>query len=301
MPPELDMPRLETRRTRSADGTLIAYYATDPPRPDAPVLVLANGLAGHHRVWAAQLRYFGDRYRIVTWDYRGLFGSAHPVTGQSDLYGMVRQIEDLQAVLRAEDLGDIGLIGWSVGVQVALEAYRRMPERIRCLVLVNGAAGRPFDGVLGMPLVSRLVTRAVGWTGRGRQLLGAAMGTPVRRRRVARALRLAGLVAPTLAPELVERLVGDISDLSLSAFDSTLRALAAHDASDVLPTVTVPTLVMAGARDPFTPPALAHRMARALPNSDILVVPQGRHFLCLEFPDLVNLRLEQFLQDADLV
>ena len=298
---EPDTPRLETRRTRSADGTLIAYYATDPPRPDAPALVLANGLAGHHRAWSAQLGYFGDRYRIVTWDYRGLFGSAHPVTGRGEGYGMERQIEDLEAVLAAEDLDQVGLVGWSIGVQVALEAYRHMPERVRCLVLVNGAAGRPFDGVLDLPLVGRLFTRAVGWTAQGRKLLGAALGTPGRRRRLAQALRVGGLIAPTVAPDVVERLVGDISDLSLSAYDGTLRAMAAHDATSLLPTVAAPTLVLAGALDPFTPPALAHRIARQLPNSDIMVVPQGRHFLCLEFPDLVNLRVEQFLQDVGLV
>ncbi|MBW2527911.1 MAG: alpha/beta hydrolase, partial [Deltaproteobacteria bacterium] len=53
--------------------------------------------------------------------------------------------------------------------------------------------------------------------------------------------------------------------------------------------------------DPFTPPALAHRIARQIPDSEVLVVPGGRHFVCLEFPDLVNLRLEQFLQDTGLI
>ncbi|MBW2528928.1 MAG: alpha/beta fold hydrolase, partial [Deltaproteobacteria bacterium] len=153
MLPEPDTPRFSTRRTRSADGTLIAYYTTDGPHAHAPVLVLANGLAGHHRAWSAQLSYFADRCRIVTWDYRGLFGSAHPVTDGAEAYGIDRQLEDLAAVLAAEELDEVGLVGWSIGVQIALEAHRAMPDRVRCLVLVNGTAGHPFAGLLDRPLV----------------------------------------------------------------------------------------------------------------------------------------------------
>lgn len=294
---EPDTPRLETRRTRSADGTLIAYYATDPPRPDAPALVFAGGLAGHLRAWSAQMRYFGDRYRLMTWDYRGLFGSSHPISARPNAYGMGRQLEDLEAVLNAEDLHQVGLVGWSMGVQVALEAYRFMPSRLRCLVLINGVAGRPLDNMTRIPGLGRLVGRT-GLTTLRRQALSAALRTPARRRRIAHALQRFGLIAPTVAPEVVERLVGDIADLSLTAYAHTLATIRAHDATDVLPTVTIPSLVIVGQHDPFTPPAMAQSMARQLPNSEVLVVPGGRHYLCLEYPDLVNLRLEQFLNDV---
>jgi pimeloyl-ACP methyl ester carboxylesterase len=285
---------LATRRTRSADGTLIAYHTTEPPRPEAPVVVLAGGLGGHHRSWSPQIAYFGDRLRFVTWDYRGLFGSARPRQDEADGYAMARQLQDLQAVLAAEGLGRVALVGWSMGVQVALEACARMPERVRSLVLINGTASRPLDWLGSVPGHGLLVSRLVGLAAHGGPLLAALVRSAARRRRLAGGLLRLGIVAESMDAELFDRLVADLGDLDLTAYARTFQAMAEHDASAALPRVAVPTLVIAGERDPFTSAAAAHAMARHIPASEMVMVPGGGHYLCLEYPDLVNLQMERF-------
>ncbi|HMR77624.1 MAG TPA: alpha/beta hydrolase, partial [Polyangiaceae bacterium] len=52
------------------DGATIAFYDTEGAGP--PIL-LANGLGGPLRAWKPQIDYLGDRYRIISWDYRGLY------------------------------------------------------------------------------------------------------------------------------------------------------------------------------------------------------------------------------------
>ncbi|MBK7975953.1 MAG: alpha/beta hydrolase [Deltaproteobacteria bacterium] len=67
------------------------------------------------------------------------------------------------------------------------------------------------------------------------------------------------------------------------------------------PGVRVPTLIVAGEKDPFTPPAVAWEMHREIRGSEILVVPNGTHVAQVEHPDLVALRIEKFLSDHGIL
>ena len=91
-----------------------------------------------------------------------------------------------------------------------------------------------------------------------------------------------------------------LAELDAASYIETLCALTGHDATAVLASIDAPVLVLAGGRDPFAPATLSHQLARQLPCSEVLIVPPGHHFLFLEFPDLVNLRLERFFHDIGL-
>jgi pimeloyl-ACP methyl ester carboxylesterase len=100
-----------------------------------------------------------------------------------------------------------------------------------------------------------------------------------------------------LDPRLLAELRLQFDTLDLDGFYRNLGALSLHDATDVLETVNVPTLVVAGDHDRLTPPTLAQQMTRRIPGAEILVVRGGTHYACIEFPELVNLRIERFFQD----
>jgi pimeloyl-ACP methyl ester carboxylesterase len=74
-----------------------------------------------------------------------------------------------------------------------------------------------------------------------------------------------------------------------------------HSAADLLPRIEAPTLIFAGAVDRMTPPALAERMARAIPRAELAVVDHGSHLAMLENPGFVHCRLELFLRDHGLM
>ena len=62
---------------------------------------------------------------------------------------------------------------------------------------------------------------------------------------------------------------------------------ASTAARELLPTVDVPTLIVAGARDGFTPRALSARWHAAIPGAELLVIEDGSHTAPIERPDLV--------------
>jgi pimeloyl-ACP methyl ester carboxylesterase len=283
--------RVEERRVRSFDGTEVAYHVTG----EGPPVLLANGLGGSWKAWSHQLAYLGDRYRFISWDYRGLYRSGPP--GDRDALGIDAQVRDALAVLDAEGIERTAVFGWSMGVQVALELFRVAPERVSTLVLVNGVAGRPWETVLDLGAMRHVVPRALG----AARAMPGVVGAVTRRvtawpETVGWAKRL-GFAARTLDEELWADLAGSFQDLDMDVYVRTLEKLGHHDAWPSLANIDVPTLVVTGDRDLFTPRSAAERMAQAIRGAELLVVPGGTHYVAVEFPELVSLRVEKFFRE----
>lgn len=279
----------EERRMRADDGTEIAYLSVGR---GAPVLV-ANGLGGDWRAWAPQLEYFQDRYQFLVWDYRGLFGSGPPASDSG--LGAPVHARDALALLQHESVERAAVVGWSVGVQVALELFRQAPERVTSLVLVNGLPHAP-------------------WARRRRWIGGALKPTARLARRAPklaeRALRMlltspesigwakrAGWVCRAIDDDTLVELADALVRIDPAVYLRMLRAMEDHDATDVLSTIDVPTLIIAGERDPFTPRDSLARMAEDIAGAEVLTLPAAGHFIGLGFPEHVSLRIEKFFRE----
>jgi 3-oxoadipate enol-lactonase len=83
---------------------------------------------------------------------------------------------------------------------------------------------------------------------------------------------------------------------SVGGVTAALRAMAERpDSSSLLPRLNVPTLVLAGADDPITPPADAQRMASRLPKARAVIVPHAAHLANVQQADAVNRAIEEYL------
>lgn len=278
----------------SRDGTRIAIY--DMGVNDGPAMVLANGLGGNVVAWRHLITHFCGRMRIVTWDYRGLYRSGSPPDCSPSAFDMARHCDDLEAVLGTLGIEQAVYVGWSMGVQVALEFYRRRPESFVGLVLINGTYGRPFDTAFrssvlrkfgpdflrAMPLLSPLFRRSEPLVTRTRLFVSL--------------VKAFGLVSPTLDEAVFFDLARDWLNLDFWAYAAIFRCLAEHDAKDVLDSIRVPTLVITGERDLFTPIELSKEMVRQIPDAELCVIAGGSHYTPIEYPVIVNLRIQQFLE-----
>ena len=89
----------ETRTLKARDGVLISYQTLGN---GDETLVLANGLGGRLYAWEPILDAFGDKYRIITWDYRGLFESGAPEKIRR--LSIPDHAEDVKEILDAEGI-----------------------------------------------------------------------------------------------------------------------------------------------------------------------------------------------------
>jgi pimeloyl-ACP methyl ester carboxylesterase len=181
-------------------------------------------------------------------------------------------------------------------VQGALEAQRRYPDRVVGLVLLCGSYGTPLDTWhdhtllrVAFPTMQRLVEKAPGVARRiTRHLLPTQLGMYFSMKTE---LNPALLAKDDFWPYL--RHLGNMDPVM---FVRTLDSLKDHSAWDHLPEVNVPTLVVGGEIDRFTPVWLSHRMADHIPGSEYLFVPGGSHTAPLERPGLVNRHISDFLR-----
>jgi pimeloyl-ACP methyl ester carboxylesterase len=289
---------IDTRRLRSFDGTEIAYYLADSSAPDAPWVVIANGLSGNAAIWRGPVEYLRDRYRFLTWDPRGLYESERPRPDRAEAYRVECHVRDLEGLLAKERIERASFIGFSSGVQVVLEAYARLGRRAQSLVLVNGAAGRPLDGLAKLSLARGAILPAIELFRRA-HVLSPVHKRAMGKREAAMWLRRLGLVRGTLDESLHASLERAMAKLDVDALLRNIRAFGEHDARAALPSVTVPTLVVAGDRDPLTPREVAQQMARAIPEAELFVVRGGSHYTIAEYPELVALRIERFLREHE--
>lgn len=281
-------PLVEERRVRSYDGTDIAYHVVG----QGPPVLLCNGLGGSWVAWTHQIEYLRDRYRFISWDYRGLYRSGPPAT--PDALQVDAHARDGLAVMDAEGIDGAALLGWSMGVQVALETFRIAPERVSNMTLLNGVSGQIYESVLNLGFMDKVVPPALRALGGAPRAVEAVVQRAVGFPGTVRLAKAFGLAAPTLDEEIFEALAASFKGLDMGVYLRLLELLGEHDATPLLPSVDVPVLVVAGERDVMTPHVAAARMAATIPGAELMVIPGATHYAAVEYPELVNLRLEKF-------
>jgi pimeloyl-ACP methyl ester carboxylesterase len=105
-------------------------------------------------------------------------------------------------------------------------------------------------------------------------------------------------VSPTLGTDELLDLARDFSTIDLEVYLRTLGELHKHDASSTLSFVRARALVVTGGRDPLFPPRVAEELCARLPRAELYVVPRATHYAPVEFPELVNARIDRFLEDS---
>ncbi len=93
----------------------------------------------HARVYKAQLPYFSERFRCVTYDGRGNGRSDRPEPVEA--YTLDNYVADLLAVMDATGAGEAILVGLSFGGMLASIVAAHHPQRVKAMVLAGTAAG----------------------------------------------------------------------------------------------------------------------------------------------------------------
>ena len=229
-------------------------------------------------------RYLGDdlaqQLPVAHFHYRGHGRSGLPVDREQ--VDVVAHASDMNAV--RDHLGDpeVVLLGHSLGTQVCLEAYRARPERVKALVLLCGSFGRITHTFKGSDVLSSVLPGVLDFSARHPRLLRALWA----RVPVGAAIKI-GVMMGDIDPakvrvEDVEPYFRHALHVDFQLFVRMLREAGEHSAEDLLQQIRVPTLVVAGSKDTFTPPEVSVAMADSIPGARLFLIPGGSHILPLE-------------------
>lgn len=281
---------------RSFDDTEIGYQVVGEGKD---VIFLFNGLGGNITAWMPLVNAFAHKYKFITWDYRGLFKSKAP----QDIKNLRIEdhVRDCEVLIEKEKVKSAMVIGWSMGVQVALEFYRNHASFYKGMVLLNGTYGFPFNTALNSPILKYILPTVNDLAKKITPKLQPAI-TPIAHRVmdtksfVDIVVKL-GLVHANIDRDVFKEVGRDMVACDLLMYHEILTHLSEHDASDVLPAIKVPVLIFGGGEDKLTPVQTSEKMAHLIPGAELLIIPNGTHYSILEFPDLINLRVKQFLEE----
>jgi pimeloyl-ACP methyl ester carboxylesterase len=231
-------------------------------RGTGDALVLVHGHPFDRSMWHPQVF---DGWRVIAPDLRG-YGESPVVPGVTPLSTFAA---DIEALLDRLDVARFVLGGLSMGGQIALECYRLFGSRIRGLILADtfAQAETPAGRAHRNRMADRLLSEGMaGYT----------------------AEALPKMVSPQHieATEYVSRMMLAARPTGAAA---ALRGRAERpDYTGMLPTISVPTLVIVGSDDEFTPIADAEYMHVRIPGSTLVVVEGAAHMPNLERPAEFN-------------
>jgi pimeloyl-ACP methyl ester carboxylesterase len=288
-------PQVEHRTFQSYDGTPIGFQVAG--NPDGVPLLLANGLGGTFSAYRFIIHRFWDDFRFYCWDYRGMYSSGRPVSGYDGLSVECNARDGVYLMKEVIGADECFALGWSKGVQVALEMTRYEPSLIRGLVLHNGTAGRPYETLAGTNKLRDLMPRILRAGQRFDGLISRTTKWAVDVPWLIPLMTRTGMVNGELDENVFRDMAGNFRYLDMHLYVEALLRLGEHDAWDVLPQLTAPTLLIASTHDLMTPLSVMEDMASRIPDARLEIVPGGTHYAAVEFPELINRALERFFSD----
>ncbi|MFJ9418999.1 alpha/beta fold hydrolase [Streptomyces sp. NPDC101227] len=265
---------------------------------DGEPLVLIHGHPFNRSMWRPQIDHFRRAgMRVIAPDLRGYgenpavhtpapgnsapgktaAGNTSP--GKTTLETFARDIAGLLDHLKVERFV---LGGLSMGGQIAMEFHRQFPDRISGMLLADTFAAADTDEARAVrrDTADRLLRE--GMAGYAREVLPKMIAP----RNIE--------TQPAVARHVLDMMRGTSPEGAAAA----LRGRAERrDYTDLLSRITVPTLVVVGEEDEFTPVSDAELIADRVPHASLKVIPQAAHMPNLERPEEFNAALQEFLED----
>ena len=243
----------------------------------API-VLLHAFPLHAGMWQSQHDAVPHGWQLITPDLRGLGESSGP-----SALSVADHADDVLALMRHLGLESAVIGGLSLGGDVAFAVDRAAPQRFRAMVLANTRSEADTDEARANRVKMQQTARRQGPPAIADAMLPKLLGPAARNNQF-----------------IADRVRNMILDNDACGIIDALDALQSRpDSTPQLSRIGCPTLVMVGADDELTPPALSERMHAGVRGSTLAVIPDAGHLSNLENPACFNKALWAFVRQLD--
>ena len=235
-------------------------------------VVFMHAATGSSRVWDYQIPAFtAAGYRLIAYDRRGWGRSEIVATGPQPGTGA----DDLQALMDHLKIDRFHLVATAAGSSVSLDYAVSFPQRLRSLVMANGALG--------------------GFEDKDYQELGRRIRSP-QLDALPPELRELGPSYRASNPEGTRRWI-ELERMSRPG-GSTAQPQSVRNRimTSVLENIKVPVLLITGDADLLAPPPLLRFVAARMKNSESVIIPEAGHSAYWEQPEIFNRAVLEFIR-----
>ena len=252
------------------------YYEEHGGGPQT--VIFAHGLLWSGQMFAQQVDLLQQRYRCITFDWRGQGRSEVTRAG----YDMESLYADTLALIDALGIEACHFVGLSMGGFIGMRLAARRPDVVTSLILLGTSADPEPAANIPKYRMLNLVGR---WLGFG---LVAAQVMPIM-------FGQKFLNDPTRAQLREEWRRRMLANHRIGITQATAGVITRRGISDQLHTIRAPTLILVGDQDVATPLAVAQRIHAQIPQSQLAIIPGAGHTSTVEEPEAVNAAILAFL------
>ena len=281
----------ESGEFSSYDGARIYYESRGQGRP----LIFCYGIGCLFNHWSPQIRHFSKKTKTIVFDYRGHHKS--PIPKDKDSLTIEALARDLICLCEHLGIESADFVGHSFGVQVLIKAYSKRPELFRTMSFVNGLYQNPFESMVEadkllewISQMKRIYNQAPGLMD---FLWGKGVSSPLL---LILGFLTGGFSFGRTALKDIEIYARGVAAMDVRVFVDFFEEMIAFDGRDILSTLKVPTLILCGSKDALTPMEDQKRMNQMIQESRLHTIPHGSHCTQLDFPDELNLEIQNFIE-----
>jgi aminoacrylate hydrolase len=244
---------------------------------DTPTLVMSSGLGGSARYWQPQLSALTKDYRVIVYDHLGTGRSSSPLPAN---YSITHMADELLALLDKLAIKQCHIIGHALGGLVALQIAAQQPQRLLSMVLVN-AWGRPNPHSLRCFNIRKAI------------LANCDKNIYLQTQALI-------LYPPDWIVDNIDSLEKEEQHMlenfpNIPNLLARINALCAFNLEQILPSIKVPSLIVANKDDALVPWRCSQQLANQLPHATLELLNYGGHASSVTTPSLFNTLLIEHL------
>ena len=243
-----------------------------------PPLFLIHGIGAARDAWRFIVPILRDHFTIVTYDLRGHGASPMP----SDEFGLDELVDDLERVRERTGFEKAHFSGHSLGGMIGPAYAQKYPDRVLSLGLLSTAAGRTQDDSAKVNGVVKAMEN---------QGIASVLETLTDR------WFTDAFIASNSA--IVRTRLDQVISTNPDVFLNVFRIYANFEMMPWLHKVDCPCLVLTGENDGGCNPRLNKGIDSALPNSKLVILPNYKHSILIEAPNIVAATMLQFIQNLN--
>jgi len=250
------------------EGVKIHYWTGG--KKDAPLVIFTHGATVAHHEWDATLPIVGEQFGVLAWDVRG-HGLSRPAQ-----FSIKEALADLLALLDLQQAAQVIFVGHSMGGNLHQELAFHHPERVRALVFLDCTWN--FQKLT--PLES----------------FGLSLAGPIFKLYPYKTLINQSLAATASTKAGQDALRPAMERLSKDEFIQIMLAVSACLHYEPGYVIGKPMLMMLGDKDATgNIRKVMPVWAAQEPDCRLVVIPEARHAVNLDAPDLFHKTLMEFL------
>lgn len=240
-------------------------------------LIFLHGFPFNGSSWDPQVEYFKNKYDVLAPDLRGHRNGPY----EAGAWMIAHFADDLKHLMVENKIDKAVICGLSMGGYIALHFAEQYPEMVAGLILCDTQAGADSNEVKDKRYITIQKIQNEGLSHFAQDFSKAALSETTLKEK----------------PEIQKSLAAMINENNVENITKTLAALASRrDSSVYLSAFSFPVMVLVGADDKITPPAMAQKISEGINNCTLHMIEEAGHMSNLEQPAIFNQYIETFME-----